>query len=84
MYKYGVNLIYFEPEQLDSGTRVTQNLKDWGGPGDGVTDDDGVDGEGEWCWSQMVSVFSSLPNHVHFRSFVVHSTSVDSDHSLLR
>ena len=39
--------------------------------------------EGE-CWSQTVSIFSSLPNHVHFRSFVVHSTSVDSDHSLLR
>ena len=39
--------------------------------------------EGE-CWSQTVSVFSSLPNHVHFRSFVVHSTLVDSDHSLLR
>ena len=38
----------------------------------------------DFCWSQMVSVFSSLSNHVHFRSFVVHSTSVDSDHSLLR
>ena len=36
------------------------------------------------CWSQTVSIFSSLPNYVLFRSFVVHSTSVDSDHSLLR
>ena len=48
MYEYGVNLFYLEPKQLNSGTWVTQNLKDWGGPGDGVADDDSVNGKGEW------------------------------------